>query len=227
MVQNNANVTSEMMVDLYLSLGDAYLVSHDEEEAHTFYKRAWELSDKDTGEFSEPRKIAMSDNLDTNVPAFTRYYRLERDMLGRKRFQEMTPEEKRAQKNQPPQEFLLPDSDEHYNIEIANARDRFNEHVEPVTRLVGNPFKFNYQQLRYILPLNKRDPEELAGLYVTMTFTVDTDGGVENVKIADSNTPIRLNRLMREVLRKTQFRPAFADGEPVKTEDVKLTQTFQ
>ncbi|MEX2489102.1 MAG: tetratricopeptide repeat protein [Pseudomonadales bacterium] len=226
-IENNANVTNEMVVSVYLSLGDAYLVSHDEEQAHTFYKRAWDLSDKDADKFSKPRKIAMSEDLDTRSPSFTRYYRIERDVFGQRQLQEMTPEEKRAQENQPPQEFLLPSSDEHYNIRIADAVDRFNDYIEPVTRLVGDPFKFNYQQLRYILPLNKRDLEELADLYMTMTFTVEADGDVENVQIVDSNTPTRLNRLMGRVLRKTQFRPAFADGQPVKTDGVKLTQTFQ
>lgn len=222
-LEHNPEATDDMLVDAWLALGDAYLASHDEEQAHQYYKSAWAL---DPDRFDKPHKIAMSDSLESSHTGLTRYYRVEQDVFGRRRLEEMTPEEKQTLENQPPQEFLLPLSEENYNIKITDRRHKM-EDVDPVIKLVGEPFKFNYEQLRYILPLNKRAPDELAGLYVTASFTVDAEGNVENIEIVDSNSPVRLNRLVQKTLRKTQFRPAFVDGNPVKTEEVKLTQTFQ
>jgi len=61
---------------------------------------------------------------------------------------------------------------------------------------------------------------------ITLDFTVKNDGSLEDIEILESNAPVKVNKLMREVLSKVKYRPALTNGVPVTKEHVSLTQTF-
>jgi len=61
---------------------------------------------------------------------------------------------------------------------------------------------------------------------ITLDFTVKNDGSIENIEILETNAPVKVNKLMREVLSKVKYRPALTNGVPVTREHISLTQTF-
>ena len=92
--------------------------------------------------------------------------------------------------------------------------------------MVGNPFQFTFKQLQTILPSSLRNDADLATLSIELDFTVTETGAIRDIELTKSNAPVKLNRLMKQVLRKTRFRPALVEGQPVITHNVTLTQSF-
>ena len=97
---------------------------------------------------------------------------------------------------------------------------------EPSQKMVGKPFQFIFRQLKTILPSSLRSEAKLANISIALDFTVTETGAIRDIEFAKSNAPAKLNRLMKEAIRKTRFRPALVDGRPVITHNVTLTQSF-
>ncbi len=90
--------------------------------------------------------------------------------------------------------------------------------------LIGTPLALCYPQ---VLDLAKVDgKEDLSEYYMDLDFLVSHDGKVSNIALVESNTPSRLGRYVKNILRVTRFRPRLHEGEPVATENVSLRQTF-
>jgi hypothetical protein len=92
--------------------------------------------------------------------------------------------------------------------------------------VIGKPFQFYYDQLRTLLPLRLKKDDALNEVQITLDFTVKNDGSLENIEILETNAPVKVNKLMREVLSKVKYRPALTNGVPVTREHISLTQTF-
>lgn len=97
---------------------------------------------------------------------------------------------------------------------------------DPVRKMIGEPVQFDYKQLTYLLPGVYRNDFNMRELSIQMDFTVDEDGKTSDVLIVESNAPLKLDKLMRRVVQASRFRPAFKDGQRVKTPHVTFTQTF-
>jgi tetratricopeptide (TPR) repeat protein len=90
--------------------------------------------------------------------------------------------------------------------------------------LIGNPLPLCYPQ---VLDLSKGEKlADLEDYYVDLDFTVNDTGRVSDVDIVQTNAPGKLGRFVRNLLRKTLFRPRVVDGSTVATRHLKVRQTF-
>lgn len=96
---------------------------------------------------------------------------------------------------------------------------------KPAAReLIGAPLLLCYPQVLDLV--KKRSRNNLSNYYVKLDYSVDEDGRVQNVEILDSNSPVKLNRYVINMLYSTRYRPRFDNGEPVETNHLNLHQTF-
>ena len=223
-IENNDNVPLDMQATAYAGLADAYTVSGKSEDAAKFYALA-SLNVNPTIQ-QEPRMIAMSRQLDGNRRHNMRVFRPERNLFaGRRTLQRMSLKAQLDAPSQPPQRFILPLNENTYDVKIKDALAPADI-SEPVLKMVGKPFQFIFAQLKTILPGSLRNQTSLANISIAFEFTVTEAGAIRDIELTKSNAPAKLNRLMKEVLRKTRFRPALVDGQPAIKHNVTLTQSF-
>ena len=223
-IEHNDNVPRDTRAAAYAELADAYTVRGKSDEAANFYLLAAQTVN--TAGLQEPRMIAMSRQIDGFRHHNTQMFRPERDLFARRRpLRRMSLEEQLEAGHQPPQRFVLPLSENTYQIKIIDARASIGS-SEPTQKMVGNPFQFTFKQLQTILPSSLRNDADLATLSIELDFTVTETGAIRDIELTKSNAPVKLNRLMKQVLRKTRFRQALVEGQPVITHNVTLTQSF-
>ena len=223
-IENNDNVPQDIQAAAYAELADAYTVSGKSKDAAKFYSLASLTANTTVSQ--EPRMIAMSRQLDGTRRHNTQMFRLERNLFaGRRSLRRMSVQEQLEAAYQPPQRFVLPLNENTYGVKIRDARAP-TDTSEPVLKMVGNPFQFIFKQLETILPGSLRNEANLANISIALEFTVTGTGGIRDIEVTKSNAPVKLDRLMKEVLRKTRFRPALVDGQPVITHNVTLEQSF-
>lgn len=226
---------NDLRVEVLMALGDAYIASRKDEEAKAAWQEAWALLGDEAAEarFSDPAQIAMARELasaERILKSGLKVYEVsETSYYNSHPFgsvpRERTLQEQMRAESEPPQQFLVPLGTSTRNFHIAEAMID-TEFSEQSRQLVGRPFQFILSQLQTILPPSARHGVDLASLSVEVQFTVHEDGNVSDVEVLNESAPLKLVRLMREVISKSKFRPRIVGGEPVKTELVRLTQRF-
>ena len=93
-----------------------------------------------------------------------------------------------------------------------------------IQELVGHPILFSKDQLNNVIPL--RRGKGIEELKIELSFTVTSDGDLEEIEVKDSTAPLKLDRLIVDALKKARYRPGIVDGLPVTTKNVQLVQTF-
>jgi TonB family protein len=63
-------------------------------------------------------------------------------------------------------------------------------------------------------------------LKIELSFTVTSEGDLEEIEVKNSTAPVKLDRLVVDALRKAHYRPGLVNGLPVTTKNVSLVQTF-
>jgi TonB family protein len=137
----------------------------------------------------------------------------------------MSIDEELAPEYQAPQLFLVPLDERGYDIKIRDAMQTVNTQ-EKTEKMIGTPFQFVLRQIQNILPRSLKHEASLANISIGLDFTVTDKGTIRDVEFTRSNAPVKLNRLMEEVIKKARFRPALVDGHPVTTQNVSITQSF-
>jgi len=227
-VHANPDTPDEIKTWIYTELADSYTITGNTDGASNYYRLAWASmneADRKT-HFAWPKEIALSNKLNDSKPSNLRTYRLEKDRFSQPELIRVTPQEKLLLESLPPQEFLLPVNESELKVRIRD-RSYGNPNIEKVTRVVGHPFQFIHNQLTNILPMNLQSDAQLSHLAVELNFTVGEIGNIYDIEVGTPDLPVKLKRLMREVLRKTKFRPRMVDGEPTETTQVNLYQTFE
>ena len=235
----HADVPSAQQVLVYSALGDAYLLGAKTDTANSYYRLAWQASDQTARDyFSAPREIAQAAMLVLPDPRREIWLPAsDKRMLGQSsgfgdfnggrdgQFRKATMNERLALANLAPQGFSLPLNQNDYQVQIRDSNS--SDNVEPLQRMIGAPFQFNYAQLLYILPYSQRNAASLDQISIDMAFTVDAEGRLRDIDIQNQDLPPALASTMRKVLSKSRFRPRLVDGEPIPSERVTLTQTFK
>ena len=202
---------------MYLGVADAFLISRKVKEAEHFYTLAKQQN-------SEPSLIVTSKTLNRTRQNLRTIYRANEDPIGPSVVR-LSREEQLVANNQPPQKFFVRMSDDKKKFDIVNLVGNSNIRNKTPER-IGHPLQFYTDQVEYLLRFSNKDKERLKQSEITLDFTVNKDGSTTNIEIIDTNAPSRLNKLLREVISKTTFRPALEAGEPVTTKHFKLTQRF-
>lgn len=228
--------SNDTRVEVLTALGDAYIAAGKDEEARRAWRQVWGLLGNDAAlaRFAEPEQIAMAKELADaeRTRSNKKVYDFDQQNLGPSMptsfgtvLRERTMQEQLRAKNEPPQQFLVPLDSSTRNFHIAD--DVLAHDISQQSRkVIGHPFQFILSQLYAIMPLAAQDEASLSMLSLELEFTVNEDGKVTDVEMLNEEAPLKLARLMREVLTKSKFRPRIVDGEPVKSEHVRLTQRF-
>jgi len=111
-----------------------------------------------------------------------------------------------------------------YVTPSAGSDSFFETQKQSGRNLIGTPLPLCYSQVLDLV--NKKSRKFLPNYYTNLDFSVDQYGKVQNVEIIDSNSPVRLNRYVINMLYSTRYRPRFENGEPVKTNHLNLHQTY-
>ncbi len=219
---------NEVAAEAYINAGDAYIISGDEDQASEYYQIAWQKMNPAQREiaFATPHRIASSKPLNRAEKNNIRMFAADPRALDGSEFRELSLQERLMLESLPPQEFFLDETENEYNIRIRD-RSTHNDFLdEPAMRTVGEPFKFLHKQLIQILPARFQTDANLNKLELDIVFSVDEAGNAGNIQINSINAPGKLIRMMREVVRKTRFRPRMENGVIVPTEHHHLRQTF-
>jgi len=188
-------------------LADVVLAKRHMKKARNLYERAWALSTQrsvksmESDIFSEPKRLGIVHKADL----IAAYREVEGGMnLANK------------------QVYYREDFDRQGQ---SGASMSFGGSVDaPHQSLIGNPLPLCYRQ---VLDLSKdQKPEDLADYYVDLDFTVNETGRVSEIDIVQTNAPGKLGRYVRNLLRKTLYRPRVVDGLTVSTRHLKVRQTF-
>jgi hypothetical protein len=84
-----------------------------------------------------------------------------------------------------------------------------------------------HRQIINILPFSFQNDSGLSQLVVDLSFTVGSRGDLYDIEILTPQIPSKMRNLLRETLRRSVYRPAIRNGEPVETKDVRIKQTFK
>ncbi|MFB3063208.1 MAG: energy transducer TonB, partial [Gammaproteobacteria bacterium] len=68
--------------------------------------------------------------------------------------------------------------------------------------------------------------ENYDGKYVEVRYSIDEKGTVRKLNLANSNSPAALNRELRSAVNRAIFRPRYADGKAVATENLFFREEF-
>jgi hypothetical protein len=220
-ISKNDSTAGDLRSEAYSELADAYTLRGKPDEAARFHLLAWKATNDGTDQ--APRMIAMSGKLNTARRTRTKSYRMGQDRFsGFSRMEPISIDEDIAAKDKDPQQFLVPLHDSNYNIKSSDAMRSSNSQE----KMIGRPFQFFLAQIQNILPNSMKHDASLASISIGLDFTVTAEGTIRDVEFTKSNAPVKLNRLMEEVIKKTRFRPALVDGHPVSTQNVTVIQSF-
>lgn len=223
-ISKNDSIAGDLRSDAYSELADAYTLRGKTQKAARFYFLAWQAVNDGTDQ--APKMIAMSGKLNAARRRVKKSYRVERDVFaGYNQLRRMSVDEELTAGYQAPQLFLVPLEASSYDIKIKDAMQSINMQ-EKTEKMIGTPFQFVLRQIQNILPRSLKHEASLANISIGLDFTVTDKGTIRDVEFTRSNAPVKLNRLMEEVIRKARFRPALVDGHPVTTQNVTITQSF-
>ena len=228
LVDNNSETNSELKASTYVEVADAYAIAGKDELAAQYYAQAWSTMSPTAREeaFGEPKRIVLSQPLNQRRIGQTRIMRLDQDVFGRREYRQITRDELLREDSLPPQEFFVTEDDNNYNVRILDRSISRDYQQEDTMSTIGKPFKFLHKQLLQVLPARFHRGELLNTVEVELVFDVDAEGRTQNIKTIPDAAPTKLQRLMRDVVRKTRFRPRMEDGMLVATEDFRLIQKF-
>ena len=122
-----------------------------------------------------------------------------------------------------PQWFIVDLKGAHQGFIVPDRNPNLSGSSE-IQGLVGNPILFSKDQLNNVIPL--RRGKGIEELKIELSFTVTSDGDLEEIEVKNSTAPLKLDRLIVDALKKARYRPGIVDGLPVTTKNVRLVQTF-
>ena len=211
----------DALAEAHLTLADSLLLGRQMEAAQARYAAA--ASSSPASANAPPRPISVKRALDSgHTDAIT--LRPRPSPFGT-RLERMSPQQQLEDWSQPPGWFILDGERTHLDFKGMDLRDPAAANAES-RALAGSPLKFSRVQLKNLLPASLREPEALTGIRVELAFAVTPAGRPDGVEVLESNAPKRLDRLLVTALKKTLYRPRLVDGVPVRSEDVRLVQTF-
>ncbi len=233
-MDNNPGVSDQERVDIYTEIADAYLIHRKREEAAEYYDKAWRLlsSEEALQRFDEPQQLAMTEMLEEAAVQRSKTFQPDQpDMFDPYRITDPTrlrpSNNPSLYPNQEPSQFRVMPQTTEYHVLIRDPIEySLHDRKHRTLEVIGQPVQFIFKQLQYVMPQSIRNRSDLADLTIKFSFTVNEKGNASKVNLVSSNAPSKLNRIMRDVIRKSKFRPRLVDGRPVATENVNMIQTF-
>jgi len=226
-ITDNQDIPEARQNEVYLALADAYLIGNRFVDAQKYYQITWDNLPEDQRaiQFSEPRELALSNQLDESRSGRRSEFEVQRISRLNSNSRDYRPFDRDNElKLSTPQKLVLPFQEDDYAV-------LFNQNSTDPTaartlKVVGSPFRFVRDQLVDFLPRKLSSDEGLATISILMEFSVNAEGRTHNIEVSSEQATGRLLRTMRRILSKTRFRPRLLDGKPVTTHEVQLTQTF-
>ncbi len=106
---------------------------------------------------------------------------------------------------------------------------RFELEEEDAQRVVSTPDPEDYIEFRELIPMTYITPDYPAAArergtegYVTVAFSVNVDGGVENVRIIESSPSNVFDESALDAAARLRFEPRIVLNSPVQVDDVEF-----
>ncbi|MDZ7684892.1 MAG: tetratricopeptide repeat protein [Gammaproteobacteria bacterium] len=143
-IEQTPQMPGDERAAVYAALGDAYVASGKDDRAREAYRQALEALDDDIAQrtFSEPVQIATAEDLHPYERASKRVFEVDRDLLGYRRYREMTIEERLGIETQPPQQFFVPLDGNGREFHIKERSSAADNPADKTRKVVGQPFQF-------------------------------------------------------------------------------------
>lgn len=237
-LSKNDNIPRDLRADTYREYADVFTLRGKKDEAANYYALARQLQSND--KYQAPKLISMTEKLNaarrsekkiyeltqgSYVAGFSRLRPLSFEQKLMAGHQPLSVEQQLLADHQPPQIYVIPGKKNNYNLRIRDSLQARSS-AERTVKMTGEPFQFVQKQLQTILPGSLQSPEKLAAVSISVEFTVSETGKIHNIEFIESNAPVKLDRLIREVLGKVHFRPALVDGYPTIAHNIAMTQSF-
>ena len=221
LVESSANTDPDTLAKAYLEIADTYILARKEVIANEYFLKANEVSPLSMS--AAPRPISAREALSNPLSQRAKIYHIEKDMFNRRQLTLSTYEEILEDLSIKPQWFIVDWKEAHHGFIVPDSNANQSQSRE-IQELVGNPIMFSKDQLNNIIPL--RLEKRMEELKIDLSFTVTSEGDLEEIEVEKSTAPAKLNRLIIEALRKAHYRPRLVDGLPLTTKNVQLVQTF-
>ena len=219
----SGEASSIMLAAASLAQADSFLLDREPDQAASWYLKAATLSPALAN--AEATLIPVKRVITTIDMDYRTSFRVRQQPFGdRDQLEMMTRTEQLEHEYQEPRWFIV-NSGEHHGFRLKDSQ-RSTNLVREVLVLTGSPFMFDEAQLNFMLPNHLQTPVVRATLVITLKFDVTTAGKPVNIEVEDSTAPVRLDRLLKNALRRTVWRPRLVNGVPVNQLGVRLTQTF-
>jgi tetratricopeptide (TPR) repeat protein len=221
---SESNSDPDNLAQAYLALADLSILGRKRDAAYRYFLMAAELTPLLST--SDPKAISIKREVRSQLSHTPRSYRIQPDpfAFGR-RLERLSPSEMLDHEMQPPQWFLFDPEQLHMAYKTNDLNETSGTERRTQT-LVGYPLKFDLEQLRFILPPSLQTLEAMAQLEINVSFSVTDLGDLLDIEVIETNAPQKLNRLIKDSLKKVYFRPQLIDGVPIATDHVTLDQTF-
>ena len=221
LVERASNADPDTLANAYLELADTYILARKEEIAAEYFLKANEVSPLSVS--ADPRAISARGVLRDARSQQTRIYQVEKDRFNRRRLALSTHEEILEDLSVKPQWVIVDVKGAHQGFIVPDRNPNLSGSSE-IQELVGHPILFSKDQLNNVIPL--RRGKGIEELKIELSFTVTSDGDLEEIEVKNSTAPLKLDRLIVDALKKARYRPGIVDGLPVTTKNVQLVQTF-
>lgn len=195
----------EELIKATLHLADMKMLSKESPEAGELYKKAWDLRSGTPGrddraqiEFGQAMPLGYGNVVD-GIVVYDEIVRGGRAPMGMKTYRP-----RREDRGG-------------FGTSMSFTPER------PRQKLIGAPVLMCFQQVQEFLP--PESGNKMGSYYVELGFSVRQNGSVGRVEIKDSNTPGRLTRYVKKILKSLRYRPKIENGAAVPSE-VVVRQTF-
>ena len=209
------------MARAYLELADTYILARKEAIAAEYFLKANEVSPLSMS--VDPRPISAREAISNPLSQQAKIYHIEKDRFNRRHLTLSTHDEILEDLSIKPQWFIVDWKQAHQGFIVPDRNSKLSQGRE-IQELVGNPILFSKDQLYNVIPL--RLEKRMEELKIELSFTVTSEGDLEEIEVINSTAPVKLDRLVVDALRKAHYRPGLVNGLPVTTKNVSLVQTF-
>ena len=221
LVKRSSNTDPDTLANAYLELADTYILARKEVIATEYFLKANEVSPLSMD--VDPRPISAREAFSNPLAQQAKIYHIEKDMFNRRHLTLSTHEEILENLSVKPQWFIIDWKHAHQGFIVPDRNSTLSQGRE-IQELVGNPILFSKDQLYNVIPL--RLGKRMEELKIELSFTVTSEGDLEEIEVINSTAPVKLDRLVVDALRKAHYRPGLVNGLPVTTKNVSLVQTF-
>ena len=211
------DINSDLLKTAYFEIADSLILNRKPEEASQYYQMGYALLK--TERELDAKMIEMKAQLRSSVTANSKYYTIESELAFPRRIREMTEDEIENHEGFEPTWLAINASNKGFTLPDKGNGRRITRESRA---LIGKPLIFQGKQFKNIQSLKSKNKQKI--LEIDLSFDVEIDGDLDNIRVVSSNASSRVDRLLINSLKKVYFRPAINKDGPVLSRNIRISQ---